>query len=443
MMEKNKDHFIESLKHLDTYNSEILSDDKYNSAFKTECDTLAKRAEYFFNWNKIPGDDNGRLLEFLREIYNIGWVTIAKIEKIDDGKTLRIYSETNSISLRLTDDKTKVNLKIDDGRTDDFVAKMEGKELNILNIYHSEKSGIRELFLKPLRDHLLPHYIRADLLALKYQKRHMLAGKLIYGLAAGAVALATLYMINKVHELLIVELAAVSAILLLLVCAYIGDWQRKWLDYRFLAERIRVGLFLCVAGTDCKIPKPPPYLDNPHMQDDWTNRSFSWIWSKRPKDKPNIPYVYVKNFLRTAWIDYQVDYYDKASKRHGKNNRSNTIFGETLFALTILAVTLEVSGFGDALTSNFIDGSKILTSLAIILPTASAAFAGIRFHHEYLRNAERYTHMARYLSTISEKMKQAQDMKALTDILKEAHEMIFLENWDWRVAFRLRKMEVP
>jgi hypothetical protein len=77
------------------------------------------------------------------------------------------------------------------------------------------------------------------------------------------------------------------------------------------------------------------------------------------------------------------------------------------------------------------------------LPTASAAFAGIRFHQEYLRNAERYNHMARYLSTINEKMKQAQDMKELTEILKEAHEMMFLENWDWRVAFRLRKMEVP
>lgn len=58
-------------------------------------------------------------------------------------------------------------------------------------------------------------------------------------------------------------------------------------------------------------------------------------------------------------------------------------------------------------------------------------------------HAEGYTHMARYLTTISEKMKQAQDMKALTDILKEAHEMMFLENWDWRVAFRLRKMEAP
>jgi hypothetical protein len=438
--EKHIDHLLESLKYLDTYNNESLSDDKYISDLNAECDTLAKRADYFFNWDKIPGNDNVRLLEFLRERYNIGWATTAKIEKIDDDKTISIYSETNSISLILADDNTQVNLKIDNVRTDDFVAKMEGKEVNI---YHSEKSGLKELFLKPLRDHLIPHYIRADLLALKYQKRHMLAGKLIYGLAAVAVAVATFYMIINIHELLIVEFVAVFVILLLLAGAYFYDWQRKWLDYRFLAERIRVGIFLCEACTDCQIPKPPPYLDNPHMQDDWTNRSFSWIWSKRSKEKTNIPFVYLKNFLRTAWIDDQTAYYEEASKRHGKSNRINTIFGEVLFALTILAVTLEISGLGVALTYSFIDGSKILTSLAIILPTASAAFAGIRFHQEYLRNAERYNHMARYLSTINEKMKQAQDMKELTEILKEAHEMMFLENWDWRVAFRLRKMEVP
>ncbi len=58
-------------------------------------------------------------------------------------------------------------------------------------------------------------------------------------------------------------------------------------------------------------------------------------------------------------------------------------------------------------------------------------------------HAERYTHMARYFSTISEKMKQAQDMMTLTGILEEANEIIYRENWGWRVALRLRKLEAP
>jgi hypothetical protein len=51
--------------------------------------------------------------------------------------------------------------------------------------------------------------------------------------------------------------------------------------------------------------------------------------------------------------------------------------------------------------------------------------------------------MARYLTSISEQINMAQDMKALNCILEEANEMLFLENWDWRAAFWLRKMEAP
>lgn len=58
-------------------------------------------------------------------------------------------------------------------------------------------------------------------------------------------------------------------------------------------------------------------------------------------------------------------------------------------------------------------------------------------------HAERYTHMARYLSTISKKMNQAQDIMILTGILEEANEIIYIENWDWRIALTLRKMEAP
>lgn len=45
MKEKQNDHLLESQKHLDTYNSESLSNDKYISGLNAECDSLAKHAE--------------------------------------------------------------------------------------------------------------------------------------------------------------------------------------------------------------------------------------------------------------------------------------------------------------------------------------------------------------------------------------------------------------
>ncbi len=91
---------------------------------------------YLFSWDEIPGNDSRRLMDFLKKIYRIDWVKTAKIEKIDNDQTIIISIEKNYLSLSLNNDKTKVNLKIDDIRTDELIAKMvNGK----LNIYQQEK----------------------------------------------------------------------------------------------------------------------------------------------------------------------------------------------------------------------------------------------------------------------------------------------------------------
>ncbi len=89
------------------------------------------KEEYLFNWDNIPGDDNGKLMEFLNRHFGIEWIKTATSEKIDAGRIIKVSTEKNSLSLRLNDEKTKVNLKIDDGRTDEFIVKMENNKPNI------------------------------------------------------------------------------------------------------------------------------------------------------------------------------------------------------------------------------------------------------------------------------------------------------------------------
>ncbi len=87
--------------------------------------------EYLFSWEEIPGNDNVRLIEFLMQNFSIEWVKAAKIKKNDDGKTIRVNSEENFLSLTLNDEKTNINLEIDDGRTDKFIVKIKNGKLNI------------------------------------------------------------------------------------------------------------------------------------------------------------------------------------------------------------------------------------------------------------------------------------------------------------------------
>ncbi len=87
---------------------------------------------YMFSWDEIPGKDSGRVIEFLAQKFGIDWIKIAKIEKIDNDKTIKVSTEKNSLSLKLKDEKTEVILEIDDGRTNKSIAKMENDKLNII-----------------------------------------------------------------------------------------------------------------------------------------------------------------------------------------------------------------------------------------------------------------------------------------------------------------------
>lgn len=89
--------------------------------------------KYLFSWNKIPGTDNEKLMEFLKHDLNIDWAETAKIEKIDNDNIIRVYNGINSLSLRLNDKKTIVYLKINNNRNHEFIVKTEKDELNIYN----------------------------------------------------------------------------------------------------------------------------------------------------------------------------------------------------------------------------------------------------------------------------------------------------------------------
>ena len=84
-----------------------------------------------FRWDKIPGSDNAGLIDFITKNFGIDWGEKDNIEKIDDGKTIKVSVEKNTLSLNLNNENTKVNLKIDDGRTDELFAILENGNLNI------------------------------------------------------------------------------------------------------------------------------------------------------------------------------------------------------------------------------------------------------------------------------------------------------------------------
>ena len=119
---------------------------------------LLEESKYLFSWEKVPGNDSERLIKFLMQNFNIEWIKAAKINKNDDGKTIRITNDTNFLSLTLNNEKNNVNLEIDDGRTNKFIVKTENGELNI---YDSKFiNEIHKMKVQPIYGQFLHSYAR-------------------------------------------------------------------------------------------------------------------------------------------------------------------------------------------------------------------------------------------------------------------------------------------
>ncbi|MGB8217830.1 MAG: putative baseplate assembly protein [Candidatus Methanoperedens sp.] len=112
---------------------------------------LSHPDKYLFSWEDIPGSDNVELIDFLKKNYSIDWVKTGTIDKIDNYKTIMVSTDKNYLTLGLNTDQTKVNLIIDDGRTDAFTVKPENGKLKIYqdrktslairSVYHDGKWG--------------------------------------------------------------------------------------------------------------------------------------------------------------------------------------------------------------------------------------------------------------------------------------------------------------
>ncbi len=95
-----------------------------------DVDIIKLLERYVFCWDNIPGSDNEKLIEFLKQKFGIEWKKVT-IEKTDDNKTIRIFNDNNSLSLILDDEKSKVTIEIDDFRRSELITKMENDMLSI------------------------------------------------------------------------------------------------------------------------------------------------------------------------------------------------------------------------------------------------------------------------------------------------------------------------
>lgn len=290
-------------------------------------------------------------------------------------------------------------------------------------------------------DYLLPYYVRADRLALRHQRRYFRAGSWVYALAATAVAVvaSAVLFLPSVPGILWVEVALMAAVLAILWLASRRRWHIKWIDYRFLAERLRAALFLAVANVEPAPLPPPRHLSRSDSSRDWLAGAFNAVWAAGPHVSPIglSHFEALRAFLIEAWIEDQRTYHDSKSRRHLRRHHRLARTGEVLFGLTFIAAVVHVLQVGPEL---FHHG---LAFVALVFPAIGGALGAIRTHREYLRNSLRFSEMVRHLEELKGEMKAVSSPERLAAMVREAEQTMLHETEDWRVVVGIHKPEAP
>ncbi|ODS39372.1 hypothetical protein BEH94_10640 [Candidatus Altiarchaeales archaeon WOR_SM1_SCG] len=104
--------------------------------------------EPLFNWNDVPGNDSERLIKFLKDNLKIEWVENAEIRKTNDGKTITITKDSNSLAFKLNQKKRKAILEISGGKTHEYILEEENGKIKIYEIVKPSNPVIEEYLKK-------------------------------------------------------------------------------------------------------------------------------------------------------------------------------------------------------------------------------------------------------------------------------------------------------
>jgi hypothetical protein len=72
-----------------------------------------KRYLYLFSWDNVPGNESQRLISYLKNDQDIGWVDNAQIVKINNNETIRVFTSENSLELTIGNNESTILLIVD------------------------------------------------------------------------------------------------------------------------------------------------------------------------------------------------------------------------------------------------------------------------------------------------------------------------------------------
>ncbi|OQX02732.1 MAG: hypothetical protein BWK80_57240 [Desulfobacteraceae bacterium IS3] len=269
-----------------------------------------------------------------------------------------------------------------------------------------------------IKDKLIPYHLIASSQAKKYQNNYRNSGLGVIWLAFFAVFFLSIGVVffNSHCSVFIFELIALTLILIIFLVNKKAEFHKKWMEYRFLTERLRAAFYLTVCGVHIS--------HHTKKNDSWMSRVFEEIKNRLTKKDIDDNWRIVRDHVKKAWIEDQIVYHKKKADEYEKKNHRLEIIKDIVFFLAMAAAFLHF----------FVEAKSTLSSLtsaALILPALAAAIEAIQSFMEYKQLSMHSEQMVSELKELKDLFEKALTPEDLENFLNKTDHVMVREVQDW------------
>lgn len=282
----------------------------------------------------------------------------------------------------------------------------------------------------------------ADVLALRYQQQSLTTLRGVLGL--GMIA-ALCLQLGKIEP----DWTSVSTLLYLLALLGALGWfawarrrgfESRYLDYRALAEGLRVAIFWRLAGRCESVADL--YLRRQRGELDWIRaglKAWDALDGAAQAGEDALPRAAPKErfaLVQKHWLRDQRDYYVRRATHQGRINRRYSVSKKLCVGISFTQAFLRVAVTSD----HFLFGTFGLTLLVAGL---LHLYAKTRAFAEHSRQYERLGRLFDRATRVLDQSIAAGDEAASSAVIAEAGREALQENADWLLLHRERPVSVP
>lgn len=296
---------------------------------------------------------------------------------------------------------------------------------------------------------LLDHYAAAEALARRYQARRRWSLRALFALAVAGVGTFVVYddvfrHASWAHWMLYLYVGFFAAGYLIFLIGRRFRFEKNYLDYRALAEGLRVQIHWTLAGVGAHAADH--YLRNQRSELDWILAAMRNCCLPLAESSAQTPALGILNvrYVRDTWVHNQEDYFERAARRNERGQSrvdrlSAALVAITLAASVLLAFTHDRIAEYPWVHNSFTIGIVLFLAIAGALKGYAEKLGLAEESKQYHLMNGFFRRAEEHLEPLIKEGRLVEARAMLFEVGKEA----LRENGDWVLMHRARPMGVP